>query len=161
MAGVKEGYGKLDYGNGDVYIGQWKSDKVRCCSVAWRPLVKLTLVAQRHGWGLFYSPVEGKYEGYWANDLREGPGRMEYLNGNFYDGSWKRGQWSGRGLLKCAHGGVASYEGEWSEGLIHGKGHLVYRTGDSFVGHFKDNQVRCRVHCNRVCGIAVCTLGDD
>ena len=26
--GIKEGEGKMDYGNGDFYVGQWRDDKV-------------------------------------------------------------------------------------------------------------------------------------
>ena len=119
---MKNGEGKLDYANGDFYIGQWKDDK-------------------RHGYGVFHSAVEGIYEGYWVNGLREGQGKMSYRTGDVYEGNWKRDLFHGQGVLVCAAGGMDKYDGNWEAGKHQGKGTLFYKSGARFEGLFKDDKV--------------------
>lgn len=53
-------------------------------------------------------------------DRFQGPGRMEYKNGDVYDGNWKDGKRQGNGFIEYASGG--DYDGEWLNGKRHGEG---------------------------------------
>jgi hypothetical protein len=44
------------------------------------------------------------YEGFWANNLKEGKGRMISVDGDVYEGDWKAGKKSGDGKLSYSNG---------------------------------------------------------
>ena len=78
--------------------------------------------------------------GLWQYDIKEGPGKMVFSNGNVYDGLWKRDSFHGKvcefrthltssfsilsfqGILHCVHGAVERYDGDWENGKHQGKG---------------------------------------
>ena len=45
-----------------------------------------------HGYGVYTYSDGRKYEGYYANDKREGQGKYKWKNGTIYDGEWKDGR---------------------------------------------------------------------
>lgn len=53
-----------------------------------------------------------------------GKGRMEYTDGDVYDGTWDAGQRSGQGTCVYAAGG--SYDGAWKRNKHHGQGKMTY-----------------------------------
>ena len=65
---------------------------------------------------------EGVYTGE-RNDgkLRHGKGRIDWPNGDFYEGDFNDGLRSGKGVYSCK-GGKHIYEGEWKLGKRHGQG---------------------------------------
>ena len=53
-------------------------------------------------------------------DRQTGYGRIEYRNGDSYEGDWWLGEYDGRGRKEYANGDW--YYGGWEEGKMHGKG---------------------------------------
>ena len=53
-------------------------------------------------------------------DRQTGYGRIEYRNGESYEGRWWLGEYDGLGRKEYANGDW--YDGEWKEGKMHGEG---------------------------------------
>lgn len=119
--GQRHGEGKMDFNNGNFYIGQWQRDK-------------------QHGFGVFHNEIEGIYEGMFIEGFKEGYGKMRFANGDYYEGGWKRGLYNDRGKLTCPVGAIEKYEGQFEYGKFSGKGILYYRNGSKYEGPFKDDK---------------------
>ncbi len=73
----------------------------------------------------------------WRKDEMEGQGYLLTPNHDRYEGMFKEGKPSGRGVLLS---GQTTYKGQFLNGLKHGKGELEDREqGTSFVGEFRNN----------------------
>jgi hypothetical protein len=117
----KSGYGKFEYVNQTLYIGEWalneQGQKVK------------------HGQGKIIFPgsvnaqgnqVGGEeYEGSWENDKMHGEGCYKFTSGNVYTGQWTEGMMNGFGKMVYADGSV--YEGDWKNNLMHGNAVYVDR----------------------------------
>ena len=68
--GKKNGFGKMNYGNGDIYEGNWKDDL-------------------RDGEGTLINNNGDKYYGIWKNDVLNEKIEIEYINGDIYQGNLK------------------------------------------------------------------------
>lgn len=85
---VKNGKGTYSYNDGDRYEGEWKDDA-------------------RSGTGKFFNTAlgtthyaeGGKYEGQYIDDMKSGKGKMEFPNGDVYDGNWEYNEIQGEGSL--------------------------------------------------------------
>jgi len=75
------------------------------------------------------------YEGECKNGLREGKGKLTYLNGDVYEGEWKADKYNGKGKLTFKNGNI--YEGECKNGLADGKGKFTYANGNVYDGEYK------------------------
>ena len=75
------------------------------------------------------------YEGQWANDYRNGNGKMTYRNGSVYEGQWANDARNGNGKMDYRKGSV--YEGQWANGDRNGNGKMVYKSGSYYEGEFK------------------------
>lgn len=58
--------------------------------------------------------------------MREGKGRFDWYNGEFFNGQWMAGVKEGYGVWKSPHGDC--YEGEWKKNAQNGKGVYKFRT---------------------------------
>ena len=76
----------------------------------------------------------GEYTGFINHKLQEGQGRLKYLNGDIYDGNWKKGKQEGKGTLKILNGTM--YVGMWKLGELHGPGTIFKREGEKLEGEF-------------------------
>lgn len=79
----------------------------------------------------------GLFTGALARELKspEGFGKMLYdLDGRFYEGQWKGGQWDGCGTLCNGDGDM--YVGEFVNGQRHGQGTYTWTSGKQYVGEF-------------------------
>ena len=85
------------------------------------------------------TPDGGRYYGPLVNGKLHGSGRIEWGNGEVYEGDFANGLMAGRGKLRF-HNGV--YEGEFRDGLMWGKGELRYDNGRFYRGEF----VRTEMH---------------
>ena len=65
--------------------------------------------------------------GEWAQDLQEGLGTCQYMDGTKYRGRWKGGLRHGRGAF-TRPGGYA-YDGDWAEDCPHGTGSCRFEDG--------------------------------
>jgi hypothetical protein len=114
---------------GNTYIGAW-------------------LNGERHGYGT-QSYTDGKYEGEWKYDLREGWGKFIYANknntattndnNNFItaDGEYKNDTMTGKGKKITVNGDV--YEGNIINFNLNGKGKMTGKDGRKYEGDFMDN----------------------
>jgi hypothetical protein len=56
-------------------------------------------------------PGVGEYHGFLVNDMRHGVGRLEFEDGELYEGEWFEDKMQGRGVYFYNDGG--KYEGQW------------------------------------------------
>ena len=61
-----------------------------------------------------------RHAGEWKEDLQDGLGTCQWVDGTEYRGSWKAGAHCGRGVLSRPDG--YTYDGEWAEDICHGTG---------------------------------------
>lgn len=57
-----------------------------------------------------------------------------YKSGARYDGSWLGGMRDGQGKMQWVDG--AAYEGDWKDNRAQGKGRFTYPDGDVYEGNF-------------------------
>ena len=76
----------------------------------------------------------------------EGYGKLEYANGDVYEGMWKNNQPCGRGQLTPVSGEIVKYEGLWDGGRISGKGVFTYENGGRYDGSVKGDKVWRAAH---------------
>jgi hypothetical protein len=121
--GLKNGYGKYTWANGDVYVGEYKD-------------------ALRSGKGKYTWPDGRVYYGDWLADKMHGKGKYTWANGDVYVGEYKDNLKNGKGKYTWANGDVYDgefldgfglsaqtgkwkahrHQGEWSNNKMHGKG---------------------------------------
>ncbi|KAG2495201.1 hypothetical protein HYH03_006807 [Edaphochlamys debaryana] len=114
--GRPHGSGRMRYGSGELYDGQWRRGK-------------------RHGQGS-YDNVDGfSYRGGWEDDVATGFGYARFPGGAQYEGEWLRGRRQGWGLLRGAQGEV--YEGQWADDTLDGLGRFTHPDGSAFEGSYR------------------------
>jgi hypothetical protein len=90
-----------------------------------------------NGYGIFISRTGEKYEGNWKQGARSGRGICYYVNGNKYEGQWIDNQQNGEGKMTFKDGTIKN--GLWERGLFKGeikrKDALLY----SLLGKHKTN----------------------
>ena len=73
-----------------------------------------------------------------AAPLTDGHHRVEYKNGDVYEGSFKNGMRHGAGTYQFADGDC--YEGAWHNGRKHGYGTYTWKDGSKYVGSWSGNR---------------------
>ncbi|KAL3780732.1 hypothetical protein HJC23_001014 [Cyclotella cryptica] len=116
-AGKRHGEGKLEWANGNVYIGWFKNG-----------------VIEGRGTITFHDGTE--YSGQWRNNKFHGEGTRRFKNGNVYNGSYVDGKRHGQGKCYFANGDL--YSGDWKNDTIQGFGRYYYNNGHSFEGMFRN-----------------------
>ncbi|CAD7960971.1 unnamed protein product [Amoebophrya sp. A25] len=144
VAVVRNTFARVEYGNGDVYEGEFRD-------------------GFRHGTGTYhFSKTPGtRYEGQFVKDEFEGHGVYFYEGGTVYRGQWYASYKHGKGVF-VNPAEKTEYDGDWCEGFRHGRGKMtspdftyhgefehdningsgsmVYTsTGISYDGEFQDN----------------------
>ena len=95
--------------DGDKYEGEW-------------------LAGNCHGQGVkTYAEQEMRYIGSFANDLREGKGKIVWENGNRFEGAFKDDKIEGPGTYFWADGDM--FKGTWVAGKEEGVGKLYQKGG--------------------------------
>ena len=69
--------------------------------------------------------------------LPVGQGRVEWSNGDSYEGTLLAGMRSGQGVFVSKSGGFR-YEGEWQNNLQNGRGKTTFEDGDIYEGEMRD-----------------------
>ncbi|RTL36389.1 MAG: hypothetical protein EKK53_22820 [Burkholderiales bacterium] len=75
------------------------------------------------------------YEGPLVRSRREGVGEIRWMTGQRYKGEWVADKATGRGVMSFANGNV--YEGTLVEGEPDGEGKLTYASGDVYTGQVR------------------------
>ena len=84
-------------------------------------------------------PNGDSYDGAVVRSARQGKGIFVWQNGQRYSGDWDKNVPQGQGQLRFANGN--DYEGQISNGTPHGQGRMQFASGDTFVGRFEQGQV--------------------
>ena len=85
-------------------------------------------------------PPEEIYEGKLVDGLREGLGKLTYINGSVYEGEFVNNLPSGNdGRLTFPDG--REYRGTFINGLMQGYGTFEWPNGDAYVGSFNANAI--------------------
>jgi hypothetical protein len=95
-----------------------------------------------HGKGVLMFQDDEKYEGNFLNGRFHGFGTYTYGPksidaGDKYEGYYKKGKKSGKGILKI---GDWVYEGQFIDDLANGFGQMKFGNGDTYKGEFKDGK---------------------
>lgn len=80
LHGLKHGRGKLKWGDGSLYTGDFAQGK-------------------REGYGKLITPKE-TYTGHWKDDQKQGVGILNFDNGDFFRGHFKQNRKHGFGICK-------------------------------------------------------------
>jgi len=75
-----------------------------------------------------------RYEGAWRGDTMNGKGTYYYASGNVYRGQWKDGNREGVGEHTWAEG--FKYTGQWANNTMHGTGKYVFPAGSEYDGEY-------------------------
>ena len=111
------GEGTIRYNNGDVYVGK----------------VDVMIVKYYDGKVV----QQFNYEDQKQSELvPNGNGKMEYKNGDQFEGIWKDGKPNGKGVMTYKNGD--QFEGILKDGKPNGKGVMKKANGDKFEGEWKD-----------------------
>jgi hypothetical protein len=102
------------------YVGQTQNERTHC-----------------HGRGIRLEGTGKLYEGYWANNMKNGHGRTIFTKGDVYLGETRENNAHGRGCMTFADGGF--YNGDWYQSMQHGNGHLENAYG-VYIGQFQNDQ---------------------
>ena len=95
--------------------------------------------SQYDGLGRLNFPNGDCYEGQFKQGKMEGNGVLVSARGDVYDGMFKNGFKHGKGTMKYRDG-VSQYEGDWFYNKIEGKGVLIDEFGNRYEGEFRDNR---------------------
>ena len=117
------GFGTMDFPNGDKYEGEWVKGKY-------------------HGKGVYikFTYANGcVYEGDLVNGVPEGEGKKVWPNGATYTGQWHKGAMSGQGEYVFENG--ARYKGSWANGRYNGEGTYTTSTGKVTHAIYKNGKV--------------------
>jgi hypothetical protein len=120
--GLKHGYGKYTWANGDFYDGEYQNDI-------------------RNGKGKLTLVNGNVYNGEYKDDMAHGKGKYTWANGNIYDGEFNAGKKHGHGKYTWANSWwINQYEGGWSNDKTHGQGVLsCLRSFVEIKGEWKDD----------------------
>lgn len=117
---LREGQGKMEYTNGDVYEGGWKTN-------------------MRHGQGCLVGKADNfKYTGEWAEDCKNGFGKLTTKCGLSYEGEWKDDRRKGKGTQIEPDG--SKYEGEYADDRRHGQGKWTGPEGQIYDGNWHSDK---------------------
>ena len=108
----------VDYPDGGNYTGEWNPIK-----------------NGREGAGIYDHPSGIRFEGYWLDDKKSGPGREIILGKEVYEGYWLNDKRHGEGRLVSNDG--REYSGNWENGFKEGRGVETGRDGLYFDGEFR------------------------
>ncbi len=76
-----------------------------------------------------------KYTGQTTEGIRDGKGRLDFSNADYYEGDFKNGVRHGFGIM-FEEKGKKCYEGHWSLSQRHGQGTQRFGNGDIYNGEF-------------------------
>ena len=85
-----------------------------------------------NGKGSFQDTIGNKYVGDFKNGNKSGNGKMYYVSGNSYDGSWVNNKINGKGKFTFKNG--AEYNGEFKNDTYEGNGEFKRVNGETYKG---------------------------
>lgn len=163
----KEGYGKFNFSNGDIYEGEWEDDKFHGKGkylyndgsyfeglfknnkldgdgIRYDAKNDLKIIGSFENWKLQDGKVKfifgsGEFYEGGLKDLKfHGKGKYTSKDKSYYEGEWDNDKKSGYG--KYVYANKSTYEGEWKNDLFHGKGTYTYHDKTIYEGEWKDGK---------------------
>jgi hypothetical protein len=116
---LKDGEGKIHYGDGRVFSGRFKEDEAVNGTLTFPDgahYVGELHHGARHGYGLYNFSDGSTYEGHSVMNIFEGKGKMTWTDGGWYEGEWSQGEVHGYGVEIRSDGSVR-HKGRWSMGV--------------------------------------------
>lgn len=143
MRGVREGYGEMEWQNGDSYKGDWHNNVFEGNGLYIYKQQKATYDGEwreglQHGNG-YYRSLDFTYNGMWEEGWINGEGKIVFKNGDKYKGNFVENKFHGSGIYEYANGNI--YEGEFVNGKFNGLGTFYFSNGDIYSGEFKDGEI--------------------
>jgi hypothetical protein len=93
---------------------------------------------EKHGTGKMEYANGDVYDGQWKGNLRHGNGKITFLNKSTYEGTWSKDQITGKGIYTYFNGDI--YEGALDKGVRTGFGKMTFQNGDVYEGSWKKNR---------------------
>ena len=118
--GVMNGKGRLIKSNGNMYICNFKNNKM-------------------DGFGEFIGYHGIKYTGEWKNNQLNGKGHEYHPDGSVYDGHFINDKKEGKGIFLWKDG--SKYCGDFKNNLMDGYGEYFFSDGRHYIGYFKNNKM--------------------
>jgi hypothetical protein len=134
--------GTMKYINGDVFVGQWSDD-----------IVNGVMTYSNNGGQYDGDFNDNWYENRYDDDFehysfREGDGIMTYSNGDKYNGNWRNDKREGLGDMTYTNGD--KYNGEWVEDKREGEGSMTYGDGTpSYTGIWINDRIKTDAEIER------------
>jgi hypothetical protein len=129
LEGIIQGYGEIKWPSGNIYKGEFKSNKIN-----------------GNGYLIWFDSSE-KYIGQWTETYQNGlgihiwyepKGEQKFLR-NRYVGEWRSGFRHGYGVFFYSNG--SKYEGMWDQNYKHGFGVFTFHDGSQYVGRFHNDRM--------------------
>ncbi len=79
-----------------------------------------------------------KYEGAWIKDRKNGHGKIEFSDGDMYEGNFLNDKFDGE-VGEYQWKSKYKYKGQWRDGKMEGIGTFTNRDGAEYTGKFKSN----------------------
>jgi len=150
LNGKFHGQGKEIWDNGDV----WESEYQEGVRMSGQCTIYITdddgekhcykgahRFGKRNGYGVM-EYADSVYEGYWADDIRQGPARLTWKAGGQWEGEyWNDEPWNGRGTFYYYDDddNAFRYEGEFKDGKRNGYGKKQY-TDSVYEGYWYNDK---------------------
>lgn len=93
---------------------------------------------EKHGTGKMEYENGNVYEGQWVDGVRQGKGKITFANKSSYEGTWSNDKIAGRGIYTYFNGNV--YDGQLENGVPAGFGKMTYINGDVYDGEWKEGK---------------------
>jgi len=94
----------------------------------------------RDGSGIYTSRAGSVYKGIYSANKRHGLGTLTLLDGAYYHGHYESGVRQGHGIYRYPNGDV--YVGAWSAGMKHGRGDYIFADSQSrLTGDWLDGKI--------------------
>ena len=97
-----------------------------------------TTTWQKEGFGILYSNDGCKYEGYFKDDMKHGPGRLLHIDGYYYEGNFEKGKTNGFGKYVNLDGTM--YIGYWKDEKQHGFGEEIFSDYSRYEGNYENGK---------------------
>ncbi|MEM1325171.1 MAG: caspase family protein [Bacteroidota bacterium] len=120
--GLPDGEGAMHHPNGSRTSGNWIGGEFVGQNEVYSQRTGCVSGDCSNGQGVYVFPDgKGRYSGKFASSFPEGYGKVEYSNGDRYEGMLVKGKLHGKGVYYYQYGRII--EGYWKEGSYAGKRH--------------------------------------
>ena len=138
------GWDKYINENGILYIGLFKNGKLNGKGIQYIKdennnitLYKGDFIdGLKNGEGIEENE-NGKYEGHFENDKKNGKGKFYFNKGDYYEGDFKDNIFNGKGHFIWKKNGN-EYIGEYTDGIMDGEGLYKWNDKQYYKGHYKN-----------------------